>query len=125
MQAYVNLMDAVYDDDRANDRSVDCQASAHSTWDTYWESDLSNELQLPDNFFEGADPMIDINGLGQSWMNIQEWADASLLREPIAKNVLEGIALESRAAGSRFCCYGMVSSHKSRKPCEYHVNVLA
>lgn len=68
------------------------------------------DLTLPDTFFEGMDPNIDTDGAGQSWSNIQEWADISFHPEPLDSIDPEDIENETRAAGGvRFCCYGMVS----------------
>lgn len=89
--------------------------SATLAWDNEWENMILLDLQPPaDTFFEGADPMIGTEGLGESWMNMQEWADLSLLLEVMDSATLQDIETETETAGGiRFCCYGMVSTPPS------------
>ncbi len=71
---------------------------------------IIEDLRPSSYFFEGTDPIIDIEGLGQSWINIQEWADLSFPLELPESIPLEDIQGETQADGGvRFCCYGMAS----------------
>ncbi len=73
-----------------------------------------SDLQPSGTFFDGADPMIDTEGLGESWVNMQEWADLSFEKHPVDHDALQDIQNETNAAGGvRFCCYGMVSGVRS------------
>lgn len=75
-----------------------------------WESLFLPDLAIPENFFEGVDPIINTDDAGQSWSNMQEWADLSFCPEPPTNIDPEDIENETEAAGGvRFCCYGMVS----------------
>ena len=85
--------------------------SATLRWEQLWENDIMLDFQQSANLFDDADPIIDYEGLGLSWNNMQEWADISLnpsFEEFIAPQDIEK---ETAAAGGvRFCCFGMVSS---------------
>lgn len=75
-----------------------------------WESLLLLDLGIPENLFEGVGPIISTDGAGESWSNMQEWADLSFCLEPLANIDPEDIENETKGAGGvRFCCYGMVS----------------
>ncbi len=88
--------------------------STTSAWDSFLENMILSDLQPSVAFFDGADPMIDTQGLGESWVNMQEWADISFQTEPVDYIVLQDIQNETKAAGGvRFCCYGMVSEFRS------------
>jgi len=88
--------------------------SATLAWDNVWENMILSDLQPSATFFDGADPMIETEGLGESWMNMQEWADLSLQPEIIDTATLQDIENETETAGGiRFCCYGMVSNPSS------------
>jgi hypothetical protein len=88
--------------------------SATSTWDLFLENMILSDLQPSATFFDSADPMIDTGGLGESWINMQEWADLSFQIEPADHVALQDIQDETKAAGGvRFCCYGMVSGFRS------------
>ena len=88
--------------------------SATSAWDSFLEGMILSELQPSVTFFDCADPMIDTEGLGESWVNMQEWADLSFQTEPVDCVALQDIQDETKAAeGVRFCCYGMVSIFRS------------
>jgi len=81
--------------------------SATSARDSFLEGMILSELQPSVNFFGSADPMIDTEGLGESWVNMQEWADLSFQTEPVDYVALQDIQDETKAAeGVRFCCYG-------------------
>lgn len=68
------------------------------------------DLAIPETFFEGVGPIIDTDGAGKSWSNMQEWADISFHPEPLDKVGPEDVENETKAAGGiHFCCYGMVS----------------
>ena len=95
---------------------IDC-TSATLAWDSLWENMISTDLQPSISFFDGADPMIETEGLGESWMNMQEWADLSFQPEALDYGALQDIENETKAAGGiRFVCYGMVSRPSSKMP---------
>jgi len=89
--------------------------SATLAWGSLWENTILADLQPSISFFDGADPMIETEGLGESWMNIQEWADLSFQPELLDYVALQDIECETKAAGGiRFACYGMVSRRSSK-----------
>lgn len=84
--------------------------SATLRWEEIWESTILPEFQISTNLFEDVDPIIDFEGLGQSWINMQEWADVSFQPPSLEGVEPQDIENETQAAGGvRFCCYGMVS----------------
>ena len=85
-------------------------ASATLGWEQRWESTFLPDFQISTNLFEDVDPIVDVEGLGQSWSNMQEWADISFQLPPLEGAAAQDIENETMAAGGvRFCCYGMVS----------------
>lgn len=81
-----------------------------SVWEDLWETMILPDLTTSESFFDGMDPIIDADGAGKSWGNMQEWADTSFYLDQYNKIDPEDIENETKAAGGiRFCCYGMVS----------------
>ncbi|KAL6413087.1 promoter binding protein RUSH-1alpha [Ilyonectria robusta] len=81
-----------------------------SVWEDLWETMILPDLTTSDSFFDGMHPIIDPNGAGKSWGNMQEWADTSFCLDQYDKIDPEDIENETKAAGGiRFCCYGMLS----------------
>lgn len=77
---------------------------------------ILSDLQPSVTFFDSADPMINTEGLGDSWVNMQEWADLSFQTEPVDHVALQDIQNEIKAAGGvRFCCYGVVSGFRGTR----------
>ena len=48
--------------------------------------------------------MIETEGLGESWMNMQEWADLSFQPEALDYGALQHIESETKAAGGGSIC---------------------
>lgn len=83
--------------------------SATLRWEEIWETNILPEFQVSTNLFEDVDPIIDVEGLGQSWSNMQEWADISFQPPSLEGVEPQDIENETQAAGgARFCCYGMI-----------------
>jgi hypothetical protein len=84
--------------------------SATLRWEQLWESTFLPDFQISTNLFEDVDPIIDVEGFGQSWSNMQEWADISFQPPSLEGAAPQDIENETMAAGGvRFCCYGMVN----------------
>ncbi|OCL11998.1 hypothetical protein AOQ84DRAFT_228449 [Glonium stellatum] len=92
-----------------NDLASTDPTSGTMMWESLWGNAILPDLQISSSFFEDVDPIIDFKGLGQSWGNIQEWADRSFQQPLLEGAAPQDIENETIAAGGiRFCCYGMV-----------------
>src|SRR5438552_15478560 len=94
-------------------------------WKEVWGDAILQDFQTSFDPFEDVDPIIDTSGLGQSWNNMQEWANLSF--QPPAREgaAPEDIECETMAAGGvRFGCYGMVSQSVMQQEFMAHSNVF-
>ncbi|KAF9768234.1 hypothetical protein IL306_014491, partial [Fusarium sp. DS 682] len=75
----------------------------------FWETIFQPDPSVTGDFFDGTLPIIDTDGAGTSWGNMQEWADSSFYLDP-CENLIPLLIEEDtkQSEGSRLCCYGMV-----------------
>ncbi|KAI1128501.1 hypothetical protein F5Y10DRAFT_240523, partial [Nemania abortiva] len=82
---------------------------AASIGEPFLDERTSISLQYPTSFFEGANPIINLDGLRDSWGRIQEWAEDLLQPELNDESFLQDVEAETSSAEEiRFCCYGMI-----------------
>ncbi|KAF5532223.1 DNA repair recombination rad5c [Fusarium mexicanum] len=75
----------------------------------FWETDFQPNPSITGDFFDGTLPIIDTDGAGTSWGNMQEWADSLFYLDP--RDHLTPLLIEDdteQSEVSRICCYGMV-----------------
>ncbi|KAF5540893.1 DNA repair recombination rad5c [Fusarium napiforme] len=75
----------------------------------FWETIFQPDPSITGNFFDGTLPIIDTDGAGTSWGNMQEWADSLFHFDPpgdLTPLLIEDDTEQSEC--SRLCCYGMV-----------------
>ena len=73
------------------------------------DDSILQDFQDSFNLFEDVDPIINTAGLGQSWNNMQQWANISFQAPAPEAVAPEDIEDETLAAGGvSFACYGMV-----------------
>ncbi|KLO90158.1 related to promoter binding protein RUSH-1alpha [Fusarium fujikuroi] len=75
----------------------------------FWETIFQPDLSITGDFFDGTLPIIDTDGAGTSWGNMQEWADSLFPLDP-CENLTPLLTEDDteQSEGSRLCCYGMV-----------------
>ncbi|OQU97598.1 SNF2 family domain-containing protein isoform 2 [Cladophialophora immunda] len=76
-------------------------------WEEGWGDAILQGFQASIDPFQDVDPIIDTTGLGQSWSNMQEWANLSFQPPAPQGAAIEDIEWETMAMGGiRFGCYG-------------------
>ena len=80
------------------------------TWEELWDELITSDPQIS-NALQDDLKTFDLEGLGESWSNIQEWADLSLQPSYVDSEILQDMRDETvREEVLDFCCYGMVST---------------
>ncbi|KAI1060017.1 hypothetical protein LB506_012626 [Fusarium annulatum] len=74
----------------------------------FWETVFQPDPSITGDLFDGTLPIIDTDGAGTSWGNMQEWADSLFHLDP-GENLTPLLAEDDaeQSEDSRLCCYGM------------------